>query len=249
MVRILTKVDTEVKKKFQKAQNIFFFVGSGVSVSSGVPSFQGLEQMDYFEGFFPMYLSSQEGFNKHPKICWRFFQHIYNVVSKAEPNVAHKTIYSLQLAAKKSGKNITILTLAYDGLLSKSGVENVLELHGNINYSICSACKKKQDTRQIILEGELPICSCGGLLRPNIVLLDESVEEQIYDQATIAVRSADMYFVIGSSGVHQHSKYFLTKTSKESTTVEINPISSYLSRLCDFTLRGNAEDILPQLQS
>lgn len=249
MARILTRVDTEIQKKFQKAKNIFFFVGSGISVSSGIPALQGLEQMDYFEGNFPMYLSSKEGFNRYPKICWRFFQHMYNIVSKSEPNIAHKTIRSLQLAATKSGKSVTVLTLAYDGLLSKAGVENVLELHGNINYAICLKCNKQQDMKQIVLEDELPVCDCGGLIRPNVVLLDEPVEEQIYDQGTIAAKNADIYFVIGSSGVHQHSKYFLVNAPKQSTSIEINTTPSYLSRLCNFTLRGKAEDILPQLQT
>lgn len=250
MARILSKVDSEVKKIFQKAVNIFFFIGAGVSVESGVPSFRGLGQMDYFEDYFPMYLCSQEAFQRHTQLCWRFFKHIHDISTKAEPNIAHKTITKLQQEAKNLAKNITVLTLSYDGLLNKAGVEDVLELHGNINYAICLKCNKKRDLAEINLaDNPIPICSCTGLLKPNVILLDESVEESIYDQATIAARNSDLYFVIGSSGVHQHSKYFLMNTPEKCITIEINPMPSYLSRHCDYVLRAKAEEILPQLKS
>lgn len=250
MARILSKVDDEVKKLFQKAENIFFFIGAGVSVQSGIPSFRGLGQMDYFEEYFPMYLCSQEAFQRHTQLCWRFFKHIFDISTKAEPNLAHKTIAKLQQEAKNLAKNVTVLTLSYDGLLNKAGVKDVLELHGNINYSICLKCNKKQDLVEIsLMDNPMPACSCGGLLKPNVILLAESVEENIYDQATIAARNADLYFVIGSSGVHEHSKYFLTNVPKECTTIEINPMPSYLSKLCNYVLRADAQEILPQLKS
>lgn len=248
--KILPKVTDEVEKLFQKAQNIFFFVGSGISVGSGIPSFRGLQEMDYFEEYFPMFLSSQEGLQKKSEVCWRFFKHLHEIINKAEPNIAHKTIATLQQKAKEKGKNVTVLTLAYDGLLIKAGVENVLELHGNINLVVCSKCTKYQKMIEIELNpNQMPTCECGGFLRPNIVLLDESVKEEIYDNGTIAARKADLYFSIGTSGVHKHSKYFFSELVGGATTIEINPIPTYLSRFFQFVLREKAEIILPQFKS
>lgn len=248
-VKILSAVDDKVQKLFQRSQNIFFFVGSGISVASGIPTFRGLTQMDYFNGWFPQYLSSKDGFQRRTEICWQFFKHMHHLVKEAKPNKAHERIALLQTKAKEKKKTLNIVTLAYDNLLIKAGVKSVLELHGNINNAVCSKCGKQESMSAIELkERQIPTCSCGGIIRPDIVLMEELVKEEIYDKAISALKRADLRFMIGSSGVHEQSKYFLLNSVHDCPTVEINPIPSYLTRECDFAIQGCAENILFQLR-
>ncbi len=247
--KIMRVVDKKVEQLFQKAENIVFFVGSGISVASGIPTFRGLTQMEYFKGFYPPYLSSVQGFQRRTAICWEFFKHMHNLVKEAKPNKAHERLAFLQAKAKEKKKKISVITLCYDGLLSKAGVKSIIELHGNINTSSCVKCHKQEQMDTIELkEGEIPTCACGGLFKPDVVLLDEAVKEEIYDNAATTIKNADLYFVIGSSGVQEQSKKMMLYTGPYCMCVEINPTSSHLTIESQFAVQDRAETVLFQLR-
>lgn len=248
MAKTYSTVEKSINEVFQKAQKIFFFVGSGVSVASGIAAFRGVGEMEYFQGYPPMYLCSEEMWVRNPGLAWSFFKHSYNLISKTVPNKAHSAIANLQGSAMEKGKTFNVLTLAYDGLLDKAGVKDVVELHGTINKVGCTKCNKIDDMQNVVNQEGIPKCSCKGVLRPAIALLNELIiDEGIWDQSIAMVERADLFVSIGTSGVQQHSGIFLSTVPKGKIKIEINPNPSYLSRFCDYNIRGTAEEILPQI--
>jgi NAD-dependent deacetylase len=248
--QILTSVSDELKEKIRKAllvgRGIGIFAGAGISVLSGIKTFRGLNQMDYFEGYPPTYLCTMEMFKKSPKVCWEFFKHLYSEIKEAEPSTVHKILANWQSKYKNRPNSFCIITSNFDGLLSKAGVDPVYELHGNINIAKCLSCGKSYDMNSLNLEELPPRCECGEILKPNITLLNDYVDQKAYDQAMRI--SCAFYFCIGTSGVNHHAANFLqmVKDKKMATLIEINPRATNLTKDMDYVLRGNVEDILPQ---
>lgn len=250
--QILTSVTDELKEKVRKAlligRNMAIFAGAGISVASGIKTFRGVNQMDYFEGYAPTYLCTMEMFKKSPDLCWRFYRELYNQVSNAEPSTAHKILASWHKRyTTHPNSRFCLITSNFDGLLSKAGLAPVWELHGNINMAKCLSCKKIYDMNNLDLENLPPKCECGEILKPNITLLNNDyVDEKAYDEALRI--SCAFYFCLGTSGVNHHAANFLQmiKEKKMATLIEINPRGTNLTKDMNYVLRGNAEDILPQ---
>ena len=250
--KIVNKVPPELKEKVLKAliigMNISIFAGAGISVPSKIPTFRGLNQMDYFEGYPPTYLCTMETLRKKPIVAWKFYRHLYETVKEAKPSISHEIIAKWQNRYRtKPGSRFCLITSNFDGLLSEAGAEPVYELHGNINKAKCITCNKNDDMASLNLENSPPKCSCGEILKPNITLLNgDYVDEKSYDEAMQI--SCSLYFCIGTSGVNHHAANFLQmiKAKKMATLIEINPRGTNLTKDMDYVLRGNAEDILPQ---
>lgn len=247
--QILNSVTDELKEKIRKSFSITLFVGAGVSVSSGIPTFRGAGTDKYFQGHYPVYLSSIKGLAEYPKIAWQYYQHIYELVKKAEPNIAHRTLVDFQKQViKRRVVTLNLLTTNYDGLINRAGGE-VQELHGNISTAVCSVCKTIYSMDKINLNELPPLCDCGNILQPNIVLLDALIKKQHYDLCVNATRGCSIYIAIGTSGVNCHSYGFMkaVKLRPNTTLIEINPRPSHLTKDMNYILRGTAEEILPQL--
>lgn len=251
---IIGNVTPELQERLHKAYSIALLIGAGVSVDSGIPIFHGFDQMGYFEGFPPVYLCSREMIDRSPAQAWRFFQYLYNIVAKAEPNHAHKTLARWQsYAARRRVVKFYAITTNFDGLLSKAGLNSVIELYGNINRARCLSCQATLEMSAVKPASLPPHCICGGALEPDIVLLNDICPQQEFDEAITAIRGCELFIVIGSSGVHKQSMNLVCAVrsmakNRDLTLIEINPHTSYLTPYVDFVLRGSAAELLPQFQ-
>lgn len=248
--QILNKVTDELKEKLYKCFSIGVFAGAGISAASKIATFRGANSSYYFKSHNPVYLCSMDGLRQFPDIAWSYYLDLYKKASEAKPNIAHQCIATWQKeAARRRIVKFYLLTSNFDGLLSKAGA-TATELHNNIFEAICQKCEKKKPMSEIAAENLPPKCECGEMLLPSFTLLDGYINQNAYDEGITVSRSCWVYFVIGTSGVHNHSINFvqMLKMRGNITFIEVNPRPSHLSQYMHYILRGKAEDILPQFE-
>ncbi|SFG39372.1 NAD-dependent protein deacylase [Oribacterium sp. WCC10] len=190
----------ELKDMVDKSQNIVFFGGAGVSTESGVPDFRSKDglynQHDVqFEKYQPEYLLSHSCLVREPEVYFEFHRQKMDT-RKIEPNNAHKYLAALE----KTGKLKAVVTQNIDGLHQKAGSEKVYEIHGSALRNYCMSCGKKYYTDYIFDSKEpVPHCDCGGVIRPDITLYEESLPEMAVRKSVNAISAADMLIIGGTS--------------------------------------------------
>lgn len=248
--KILTEVNDEISERLRKSFSITVFMGAGTSAGSGIPTFRGANKDGYFQADYnPSYLYSLQGFAQYPTVAWQYFSHIYQLVNRATPNMAHQTLAKWQnkTTVRRGNVNLYLLTINYDGLFKQVGGQ-AEELYGNINDVICSKCQQTYLMEQLDLSQLPPLCACGGILMPNIVLMGALMKDEHYQTCLTATRGCSVYIAVGTSGVNCHSYGFMkaVKMRPKTTLIEINPRPSHLTKDMTYVLRGKAEEILPQ---
>ena len=179
----------------EDAKRIVFFGGAGVSVESGIPDFRspdGLYHQKY--AYPPETILSHEFFMRRPEEFFRFYRDKM-LVSGAKPNPAH-----LKLAQwEREGKLSAVVTQNIDGLHQKAGSKKVAELHGSVWRNTCMKCGKKHTMYEIIAAEGIPRCDCGGVIKPDVVLYEENLDEDVLEASVRAISSAEMLIVGGTS--------------------------------------------------
>lgn len=181
----------------QKSQFIVFFGGAGVSTGSGIPDFRsatGLYNRENRTNYSPETMLSYNFMLTHPQEFYTYKRENLHFPD-AQPNLAHQA-----LARLEKSKPTTIITQNIDGLHQLAGSSNVLELHGSMRRFYCMNCKHEYPP-QLVWEGsEVPTCpACGGLIRPDVVLYGEMLNDKIMRQAESAIRRVDLMIVGGTS--------------------------------------------------
>ena len=186
----------QLAQSIEKAQNIVFFGGAGVSTESGIPDFRsahglyaGARGMSYED------MLSIGYFQAHPDAFWTFYKDVM-LYPNARPNPAHFALARLE----KQGKLKAILTQNIDGLHQAAGSRRVWELHGSVHENVCTQCGQRHDLAYVLAQTGTPRCSrCGGMLRPGIVLYGEPLDDAVMAEAVRAVRQCDLLLVGGTS--------------------------------------------------
>ncbi len=184
-----------LRRWIEDSDNIVFFGGAGVSTESGIPDFRsqdGLYNQKY--DYPPEEIISRSFFETRPEIFYRFYREKL-VVTGAEPNAAHR--YLAKLEAR--GKLRAVVTQNIDGLHQAAGSKNVLELHGTLLRNYCVRCHKPYPADFIAETEGLPRCTCGGLVRPDIVLYEEGLDQDVMSKALRAISRAEVLIVGGTS--------------------------------------------------
>ena len=179
----------------EKSRRIVFFGGAGVSTESGIPDFRsedGLYRQHYDVP--PEVMLSHTYFMTHPESFFRFYREKMLVLD-AQPNRAHKALAELE----REGKLSAVVTQNIDGLHQKAGSKTVYELHGSILRNYCMQCGKFYPVQAIAESDGVPRCSCGGMIKPDVVLYEEALDEQVVNGAVRAIREADLLIVGGTS--------------------------------------------------
>ena len=178
-----------------ESENVVFFGGAGVSTESGVPDFRsvdGLYHQKYCEP--PETILSHTYFMQKPEGFFRFYRDKM-LPLEAQPNDAHKKLAELE----RAGKLRAVITQNIDGLHQKAGSREVLELHGSVLRNHCMRCGKFYGVEAVAGGEGLPRCSCGGLIKPDVVLYEEALDENVMYRAVDYIRKADMLIVGGTS--------------------------------------------------
>ncbi|MDD5982477.1 MAG: NAD-dependent protein deacylase [Solobacterium sp.] len=183
----------KLKEAINEAQNIIFFTGAGMSTASGIPDFRSAKGL-FTNNLHAEEIVSHSYFMNHPE---QFYDFYFNrmVFKDAKPNPGHIFIASLQ-----KNKNVTVVTQNIDGLHTMAGSKNVIELQGTIHSNHCMKCHKKYTLQEILYKKEkVPHCSCGGIIKPDVVLYEEALNEDNIINAVKAIEEADTLVILGTS--------------------------------------------------
>ncbi len=190
----------KLREYIEKSNRIVFFGGAGVSTESGIPDFRSKDglynQHDVnFEKYRPEYLLSHSCLRDEPEVYFEFHRQKMDT-RNIEPNDAHRYLVELE----KRGKLSAIVTQNIDGLHQKAGSKKVFEIHGSALRNYCVKCGKRYDANYIFdSKEEIPHCTCGGIIRPDITLYEEGLPEEAVNGAIKAIREADLLIIGGTS--------------------------------------------------
>lgn len=184
-----------LKKMVDESDNIVFFGGAGVSTESGIPDFRSVDGLYNQKWKYPPEtILSRSFFDRDPAEYYRFHREKL-VIDGVKPNRAHLKLAELE----QRGKLRAVITQNIDGLHQAAGSKKVLELHGSILRAFCSRCRKPHPADFINYGEGLPRCSCGAVVRPDIVLYEEPLDDAIVSEAVHYIRHADVLIIGGTS--------------------------------------------------
>lgn len=188
------KINT-FKNLIQTSNNIVFFGGAGVSTESGIPDFRskdGLYNQKY--DYPPEQILSHTFFMNNTEEFYKFYKDKMNSL-KYEPNITHKKLAELEA----QGKLKCVITQNIDGLHQKAGSKNVYELHGSVLRNYCMKCHKFYNAEDVFNCQNIPKCTCGGVIKPDVVLYEEGLDDNTINESIKAIINADMLIVAGTS--------------------------------------------------
>ncbi len=177
------------------SEKIVFFGGAGVSTESGIPDFRsvdGLYNQKY--DYPPEKIISHSFFVRYPEEFYRFYRDKM-IFPDAKPNDAHKKLAELE----KCGKLSAVVTQNIDGLHQMAGSKNVIELHGSVHRNYCTKCGKFYPLSAITESAGVPKCECGGTIKPDVVLYEESLKTEDIERAVSEISAADTLIIGGTS--------------------------------------------------
>ena len=185
----------QFKQLVNKCDNIVFFGGAGVSTESGIPDFRsknGLYNQQY--KYPPETILSHTFFMNNTEEFFKFYKLKMNSL-KYQPNITHIKLSELEAR----GKLKAVITQNIDGLHQKAGSKVVYELHGSVLRNYCMNCNKFYDAEYVFNSNGIPRCSCGGIIKPDVVLYAEGLDEETIENSTAAIQKADLLIVAGTS--------------------------------------------------
>lgn len=190
----VTKIE-QFQQMIDESSRIVFFGGAGVSTESGIPDFRSVDGL-YNQSFRypPEQMLSHTFFVKHTTDFFDFYRKKMLCLD-AKPNAAHRKLAELE----NCGKLLAVVTQNIDGLHQKAGSKQVYELHGSVHRNYCRKCQTEYDAEFILNSKGIPCCTCGGIIKPDVVLYEEGLDEDVVNGAVSAIRNADMLIIGGTS--------------------------------------------------
>ena len=179
----------------KESDNVVFFGGAGVSTESGIPDFRSVDglynqQYDYP----PETIISHSFYRKNPEEFYRFYKNKM-LFPDAQPNAAHKALAKLE----QQGKVRAEITQNIDGLHQAAGSKEVLELHGSVHRNYCTRCGKFFGLSDILGMNGVPRCECGGIIKPDVVLYEEGLDQETLQKAVRYIQNAEILIIGGTS--------------------------------------------------
>ena len=231
-----------LKTWITESDNIVFFGGAGVSTESGIPDFRSTDGL-YHQKFDypPETILSHTFFYQNPEYFFRFYREKMLPLDY-QPNEAHKKLAALEQA----GKLRAIVTQNIDGLHQKAGSREVLELHGSVLRNYCEKCGKFYGLETILHSEGVPRCSCGGTVKPDVVLYEESLDEDVMDRALRYIQSADL-LIIGGTSLVVYPAAGLVRYFRGRHLVVINKGETGGRVGADLTIDGPIGEVLSQV--
>jgi len=184
-----------LKRWIAESNSIVFFGGAGVSTESGIPDFRSVDGLynQHFD-FPPERIISHSFFKEDPEYFFRFYREKMMPLG-FQPNITHKVLAKWEAEGKLSG----VITQNIDGLHQKAGSRTVKELHGSVLRNYCMRCGKGYDAWFVKEAQGIPYCTCGGIVKPDVVLYEESLDQNTIEESVELIRNADLLLIAGTS--------------------------------------------------
>lgn len=232
-----------LQQMVNKSHRIVFFGGAGVSTESGIPDFRGVDGL-YRQKYPypPETMLSHDFFEQHTAEFFDFYRDKMLCLD-AQPNPAHQKLAELE----RAGKLTAVVTQNIDGLHQKAGSKNVFELHGSILRNHCVRCGKSYSAEFIRDSKGIPACSCGGVIKPDVVLYGESLNQQTLQKAMEAISEADM-LIVGGTSLVVYPAAGLVDFYRGQRLVLINKSATPLDHRANFAISGSIGKTLGQIR-
>ena len=224
--------------------------GAGISAESGVPTYRGKGGLydDPEEGDRTIEALSADTLARDPDRTWAVLTELARTAQTTGPNAAHRALVEMETTVD----NFVLLTQNVDGLHRRAGTRNLIEIHGHVFDTVCPGCGAHDALADLSGLMSAPRCSCGALLKPDVVLFGDLLPVQPVARMREAFYEtvADLIIVVGTSAMFPYiSDPVLIARDRGKLTIEINPEPSPLSKVVDFWLRGPAGHVLPMIVS
>ena len=241
-------LDEKVKTLYElikNAKHIVFFGGAGVSTASGIKDFRskdGLYNLHSKYGVPYEVILSHSYYENNPETFFQFYKE-FMINKEAKPNIVHKFLAKLEKT-----KDLTIITQNIDNLHQLAGSKNVIELHGSINRNYCERCATFYNLDELLsIKSTIPICpKCGGIIKPDVVLYEEPLNEEDLENAINKVKEAEL-LIIGGTSLNVYPAAGLINYFKGKHLVLINKEKTPYDTLCDLVIYDNIGKVMKEL--
>lgn len=232
-----------LKTWIESSNNIVFFGGAGVSTESNIPDFRSVDGLYHQKyDYPPEKILSHSFFLSHPEEFYRFYKDKM-VYINAKPNDAHKILAQWE----QEGKVKAVITQNIDGLHQKAGSQKVLELHGTVYKNYCMRCGKEYELEWMLEQERVPHCSCGGIIRPDVVLYEERLDQKVVQDAVSFIEEADI-LIIGGTSLTVYPAAGLIEYYKGNKLVLINKSMTPYDKEADLRIEGSIGEVFGQVQ-
>ena len=232
----------KLKDIINNSKKIVFFGGAGVSTESGIPDFRskdGLYNMKY--DYPPELILSHNFFYDDTEEFYKFYKDKMNGLNY-KPNITHYYLSELE----KEGKLLGVITQNIDGLHSKAGSKKVLELHGSIMDNYCIKCHKYYDAEYVFNSKGVPRCTCSGIIKPNVILYNEPLPEDTWDEAIRLIKEADT-MIIGGTSLTVYPAAYLIDYFHGNNLVLINKDKTSYDNRCNLVINDKLGNVFSKL--
>ena len=239
MDEMLKQKTEQLKQWIKEADSIVFFGGAGVSTESGIPDFRsvdGLYNQKY--DYPPETIISHSFYVKNPEEFYRFYKDRM-LFPAAKPNRAHLALAKLEA----EGKLAAVITQNIDGLHQAAGSKEVLVLHGSVHRNYCTRCGQFYDLDYIMKSDGIPKCSCGGTIKPDVVLYEEGLDDRVLNKSVQYIRHADM-LIIGGTSLVVYPAAGLINYYRGKRLVLINKDATPRDSMADLVINGKIGEVL-----
>ncbi len=233
----------KLQEMVDSSSKIVFFGGAGVSTESGIPDFRSVDGLYHQKyAYEPEQILSRSFFWSKTEEFYRFYRDKMLYLD-AKPNAAHRKLAELEAA----GKLTAVITQNIDGLHQKAGSRKVLELHGSVLRNYCSDCGTFYEAEYILRTEGVPRCECGGIIKPDVVLYEEALDDQLLDEALAYITDADM-LIIGGTSLVVYPAAALVNYYEGNKLVVINRTPSYMDHRANLFIQGNIGEVLGDIR-
>ena len=230
----------QLQEWVRESNNIVFFGGAGVSTESGIPDFRSVDglynqQYDYP----PETILSHTFYRQKPEEFYRFYR-AKMLCLDAKPNAAHRKL------AQQEGKLKAVVTQNIDGLHQAAGSKVVLELHGSVLRNYCERCRASYDAEYILHSEGVPACTCGGSIKPDVVLYEEGLDQKTISDAVHYISEADV-LIVGGTSLAVYPAAGLLDYYRGNKLVLVNKTPTPRDSVADLVVQGSIGEIFAQL--